>query len=80
MTDIYNFKMLTTWHDCECCGSYYDMELEIYRGEDFVTSFYKDGHFGNGDNVEDIVQMLPKIFEAIGLKATCEEITTDAES
>jgi hypothetical protein len=56
------------------------MELEIYRGEDFVTSFYKDGHFGNGDNVEDIVQMLPKIFEAIGLKATCEEITTDAES
>lgn len=75
MTDNLSFTFIHSWHDCECCGSYVDVELEIYRNGEFVTSFVKDGHFGNGDDVENIEAMLPKIFEALGMYASVRSVT-----
>lgn len=76
MTDI-TFKFTRTWYNCECCGSYDGITLAVYKGDELLGDFYKDGHFGYGIDVENIEVMLPEIFKLFNMNAVVEVVDVD---
>lgn len=63
----------TTWSDCETCGSYDTIDVVVYKDGEVLCEFYKDGHFGNGIDVERPSVIVPAILEKLGYEVEFEE-------
>lgn len=72
MSDIHiDFKV--TSHSCEDCGYYESKYLTVKADGKEILKTYEDGHFGNGNDLTDPLQMMKLILEALGHKVEIEE-------
>jgi hypothetical protein len=69
----------TTWHDCDLCGPYDNISVTVSKDGEIIYEAYKDGHFGDGEDVERVSFMLPAILEKLGYEVEFNEVTTDEQ-
>lgn len=51
---------------CEDCGYYTSKYLTITQDGKELLSVYEDGHFGNGNNLTDPLEVLKLVLEKLG--------------
>lgn len=64
---------LRSWRECECCGSYEDVDVVVTKDYNIIYEGWKGGHFGDGIDVEEPKVILPKILEALGHEVIMED-------
>lgn len=51
---------------CDDCGPIYDEHLRVEKEGVEVLRLDSDGHFGNGDNLRDPMEVLKTVLQALG--------------
>lgn len=69
----------TSWHDCDLCGSYDNISVTVSKDGKIIYEAFKDGHFGDGVDVERPSVILPAILEKLGYEVEFNEVTTDEQ-